>query len=213
MNGNILPQIRGIFDKLLYPLAVLFIVSRKIIRKATMIAIRPLFKNYGKNFQFDPSGQYSFPTIIVGDDVYIGPGACFSAVKGITIGNKVVIGPNVTIIGGDHNTSVVGRFMYDVKEKRENDDLPIIIDDDTWIGTGVIILKGVNVGRGAVIAAGSVVTHNVLPYAVVGGVPSKIIKFRWPLDEILMHESKIYPKEKRLSSEYLESILSTYQRN
>ena len=73
--------------------------------------------------------------------------------------------------------------------------------------TGVIILKGVHVGRGSVIAAGSVVTHGIPPYAVVGGVPTKVIRFRWSLDEILAHEAEIYPKEKRLSLEYLRSIL------
>lgn len=199
--------IRNISDFIFYLIGITIILYRKVIRKLIMVSIRPLFKSYGRNFQFDPFGQYSFSTITVGDYVYIGPGACFSAIKGISIGNKVVFGPNVTIMGGDHNTGEIGRYMYDVKNKRENDDLPIVVNDDTWIGTGVIILKGVHVGRGAVIAAGSVVTHSIPPYAVVGGVPAQVIRFRWSLDEILAHEAAIYPGEKRLSPEYLSSIL------
>ena len=60
----------------------------------------------------------------------------------------------------------------------------IIIDDDVWIGHHVTILTGVHVGQGVVIAAGAVVTKDVPPYAIVGGVPAKIIKYRFPDDMI-----------------------------
>jgi serine acetyltransferase len=55
----------------------------------------------------------------------------------------------------------------------------IVIDDDVWIGYGVTILSGVHIGQGAVVAAGAVVTKDVPPYAIVGGVPAKIIKYRF----------------------------------
>lgn len=55
----------------------------------------------------------------------------------------------------------------------------IIVSDDVWIGQGAIILSGVKVGQGAVIAAGAVVTSDVPPYAIVGGVPAKVIKYRF----------------------------------
>lgn len=55
----------------------------------------------------------------------------------------------------------------------------IIVDDDVWIGERATIMSGVHIGQGAVIAAGSVVTHDIPPYAVVGGVPAKIIKYRF----------------------------------
>jgi len=79
-------------------------------------------------------------------------------------------GSNVTIIGGDHNASVVGKFMYDyeVQEKRPEDDQDVIIEDDVWIGTGAIILKGVRLGRGSIVAAGALVRKDVLPYTIVG---------------------------------------------
>src|SRR5262249_55188027 len=141
---------------------------------------RPLFASCGVNFQFDPHGTYSFDTITVGDDVFLGSGAMLIASKSaIRIGNKVMCGPGVTMIGGDHNTSVVGRSMRDVAEKRPGDDLPVTVEDDVWIGARSTILKGVTVGRGAIVAAGAVVVSDVPPYSIVAGVPARVVKLRW----------------------------------
>ena len=157
-----------------------------------MYVLRPLFKSYGKNFIFDPSGQYSFSTISVGNDVYIGPGACLLAGdSAIEIGNKVMFGPNVTIMGGDHNFSVVGKYMFDVKEKKPGDDLPVYIHDDVWIGTGAIVLKGVTIGAGSLVAAGALVKDDVPKYAIVAGVPAKIVRMRFSNDEIAAHEQML----------------------
>ena len=60
----------------------------------------------------------------------------------------------------------------------------IEISDDVWIGTNALILSGVHIGKGAVVAAGSVVTKDVPPFAIVGGVPAKVIKYRFPDDII-----------------------------
>ncbi len=165
----------------------------------------------GKNFVFDPDGEYSFHNIEVGDDVFIGPGAVLSATESkISISNKVMFGPNVTIMGGDHNTSVVGKFMYDVKEKRPEDDQPVVIEDDVWIGTGAIILKGVKIHRGSIVAAGSVVTKDVPPYTIVAGVPAKVVKMRFDADTIIAHESILYSQEKRLTKEYFTNIFGEH---
>ncbi|PCI61308.1 MAG: acetyltransferase [Gammaproteobacteria bacterium] len=143
----------------------------------------------GNNVIFHPFDLFSYSTISINDDVYIGPGAKFSASESsITIGNKVMFGPNVTIMGGDHNISVVGCYMYDVKEKLPENDLPIVIEDDVWVGCNVVILKGVTIGRGAVVAAGSVVIKSVEPYSIVGGVPAKKISQRFTDAEIIEHE-------------------------
>lgn len=66
--------------------------------------------------------------------------------------------------------------------------MPVIIEGDNWIGANAIILKGVTVGRGAVVAAGSVVIHDVPPYSIVGGVPAKVISERFSPSEIQQHE-------------------------
>jgi acetyltransferase-like isoleucine patch superfamily enzyme len=118
----------------------------------------------------------------------------------ITIGNKVLFGPGVTIIGGDHRASDVGRFIYDVLDKKEDDDKDVVIEDDVWVGTNVTILKGVHVGRGAVVAAGAVVTKDVEPYSIVGGVPARRLSCRFSPEEIEQHEAVLYREEDRLSS-------------
>ena len=81
----------------------------KVVRRACMLGVRTLFRSCGRNVIFDPFDRFSHGTISIGDDVYIGPGAIFLASESaIVIGRKVMFGPAVTIIGGDHNTSVVG---------------------------------------------------------------------------------------------------------
>ena len=131
--------------------------------------------------------------ISVGDDTYVGPGAYISAVNTtVTIGRKVMLSPHVAIVAGDHNTSVLGRFMRDVYEKRETDDLPVVVSDDVWIGTRAIILKGVTIGRGAVVAAGAIVTRDVPPYAVVAGVPARLVHMRFDPEQIERHERELY---------------------
>lgn len=61
----------------------------------------------------------------------------------ITIGSKVKFGPDVIFVGGDHNVAVLGKYMYDVKEKLPENDLPIVVKKDVWIGARSIVLKGV----------------------------------------------------------------------
>ena len=188
---------------------ILYLFIFKLYRRLIMHLLRPLFKSHGKNFVFDPFGSYTFRTISVGDDVAISSGATFSATDStITIGNKVMFGPNVTIMGGNHNTSIVGRFIFDVHDKRPDDDLPVVIEDDVWVGTGTIILKGVRIGRGAIVAAGALVLRDVPPYSIVGGIPAKVLKFRWSSEEIMRHEDALYPAVQRLSQSEIEQLRS-----
>ena len=107
----------------------------------------------------------------------------------LIIGNYVMIGPQVSIITGDHKIDTVGKYMVNVSddEKVPENDLPVVIEDDVWIGANSTILKGVTIGEGSVVAAGSVVTKNVPAYTIVGGVPAKIIKNRFTDDELKKH--------------------------
>ncbi len=136
--------------------ALLYLFIRKAFDRIVMYVMISLFRKHGKNNIFFPTNSsFSYKNIILGNDVYIGPGANFSSITVIDIGNKIMIGPNVTILGGDHNISQIGKYMYDVEEKLPENDLPITIEDDVWIGNGAFILKGVSIRKGAVIAAGS----------------------------------------------------------
>jgi acetyltransferase-like isoleucine patch superfamily enzyme len=176
--------------------------AERFKRRFLMALYRPLFGSYGREFWFDPAGDYSFGNIFVGDNVFLGRRPFLSATRAkIVIGNKVMFGPEVSIQGGNHRTSLPGRFMADVKddEKLPENDLGVVIEDDVWIGTRAILLHGVTVGRGAIVGAGAVVTKSVPPYAIVGGVPARVLKWRWSLEEILAHETRLYPVEQRLS--------------
>ena len=159
----------------------------------------------GKNVRFGALSSIIFyKNIAMGNDVYVGPRAVFMATESrIYIGNKVLFGPHVTIIGGDHRFTDVGRYIYDVLDKLPGDDLDVHINDDVWVGANVTILKGVTINRGAVIAAGALVTKDVPPYAVMGGVPARVLRYRWDVDTILEHEMKIYDESDRFSKEDL----------
>lgn len=180
--------------------------AQRVKRRILMAVYRPLFGAHGRNFWFDPAGDYTFSHIYVGHDVSLGlRPTLVAAVSRIVIGNKVLFGPEVTIRGGNHTTSYVGRFMFDVTEveKRPEDDLGVVIEDDVWVGTRAIILHGVTIGRGAIVAAGAVVTKSVPPYAIAGGNPARLIRFRWDVETVLRHEEALYPTDKRLKCEAL----------
>ena len=121
----------------------------------------------------------------------------------LTIGNNVIFGPNPTIITGDHRINYIGKFIINTFDKLPENDVPVIIEDDVWTGANVTILKGVTIGRGSVIAAGAVVNKSCPPYSIIGGVPAKILKFRFTIKEILKHEQLLYPENERFSEEYL----------
>ena len=105
---------------------------------------------------------------------------------------------------GNHAV-ISGKFITDITEdvKPKGFDKDVIVESDVWIGCNVTLLAGVHIGRGAVIAAGSVVNKDVPPYAIVGGVPAKLIKFKWTIDEIIMHEKMLYNEEERFTRQYL----------
>lgn len=191
--------------------AQLFIFYRRVLKQIKMRLIRPAFGRYGKNFRPNPDNDYTYyRNIEVGDDVSFGGGGIFLCAKSkIIMGNKVMLGPGVTIVAGNHNTSPVGRFMTDVLEKRPEDDQDVVFEDDIWVGANVTILKGVHVGRGSIIAAGAVVTKDIPPYTIVGGLPARVIGVRFnDLETLCRHDSALYPPEKRMSAEQLQEILN-----
>jgi maltose O-acetyltransferase len=172
------------------PIATLYLFLRKCRKRIKMIILRSAFKKHGRNFIFDPEGIFSYQNIEVGNDVYIGPNAILSASASfLYIGDKVMIGPNVTVMGGDHNASQIGKYMIDIKEKLPENDQPVYIETDVWVGACATILKGVRIGRGAIVAAGALVVKDVPPYSIVGGVPARVLKMRFSESEIAEHES------------------------
>jgi acetyltransferase-like isoleucine patch superfamily enzyme len=114
-----------------------------------------------------------------------------ASVERLIIGNFVSIAPNVQfLLGGNHQINTVFSFpVYSVLyheqyDKDAESNGPITVEDEVWIGMNSIILSGVNISKGAIVAAGSVVTRSVPPYAIVGGNPARIIKYRFSEDII-----------------------------
>lgn len=102
----------------------------------------------------------------------------------LKIGHFCSIAPEVVfILNADHYTNNISTFPFKVKCLGERFEATskgdIIVEDDVWLGYGAIILSGVKIGQGAIVAAGAVVTKDVPPYAIVGGNPAKVIKYRF----------------------------------
>lgn len=117
---------------------------------------------------------------------------------------------------GNH-MMVIGKFYRTVtnEDKAQSGqvfDKDVIVEEDVWIGCNVTLLSGAHVGRGSIVAAGAVVAKSTPPYAVIGGVPAKFIKFKWTIEEILEHEAALYPEEERFSREELEKIFEEYKK-
>ena len=141
--------------------------------------------------------------VSISDSTYTGE---FCIIKYCKIGKYCSISWNVSIGGANHQIErlsnaplhrVINNYPI---EKYKSFDIGVTVGNDVWIGSGATILRGVTIGDGAVIGAGAVVTKDVPPYAVVGGVPARIIKYRfneliikglldiewwnWPIDKI-----------------------------
>lgn len=110
--------------------------------------------------------------VFLGSDVHLGrEGYYLCTGAPIIFQDHIMTGPQVMYITGNHRTDIIGLRMIDIKEDQklpENDE-PIVVEDDVWIGARAIILKGVTIGRGSIVSAGSVVTKSIPPYSVVGG--------------------------------------------
>jgi len=112
--------------------------------------------------------------IIIGDRTGISARAYFAGQGGITIGNDVIMGPNVQIFSENHNFS-----DHDINIKDQGvTKQPVAIGNNCWIGAGATILAGVTLGNGCVVAASSLVNKSFTDNAIIGGVPAKVIKSR-----------------------------------
>lgn len=152
---------------------------------------------FGKNFH---AGRgvvlWAKNKIKIGDNCYIGR---FSQIEcDSIIGNNVIMGNNIALVGKyDHNYLQIGTPIRLASQIRDEDydwhglNSKVIIEDDVWVGYGSIIISGIKIGRGSVIAAGSVVTKDVSPYSIVGGNPAKFIKKRFSDEQIIIHETVI----------------------
>jgi acetyltransferase-like isoleucine patch superfamily enzyme len=112
--------------------------------------------------------------LVIGDGTYIGPRVILGAGGGIRIGARVTFGAAVHVLAENHAFNDAGRPIQSQGVTRAG----IVVEDDVWVGNAAILLDGVTIGRGAVVGAGSVVTHDVPPGAVAVGNPARVIRQR-----------------------------------
>jgi len=110
----------------------------------------------------------------VGNDVDFAKGVLITTDGGVSIGHRVLIGYGTQILSANHVVPPAPNRIFHSGHIKK----PIRIEDDVWLGAKSIVLPGVNIGEGAVVAAGSVVTKDVPAFSYVGGVPAKVIKYR-----------------------------------
>ena len=175
--------------------------------------VRPnpsLFGHFGKNASLARPCDLKNPkNIYLYDFARIG---CRSTI--MTMGNSKFImkrgcltAEGLVVVTSNHRQHI-GQFLQGNNEDNEYKD--IIVEEDVWIGINVTLLAGAHIGRGAIIGACSVVTKEIPPYAVAVGNPAKVIKFKWSIDDILKHESMLYPQNVRFTREELEGHRKLY---
>ncbi len=125
--------------------------------------------------------------IVLGDRVQFGTDCIVYC--DAEFGNDILVAMNVSIVGrDDHRYDIVGKTIWD---SPRGDNGRVVVEDDVWIGHAAIVLSGVTIGRGSIVAAGAVVSQDVPRYSIVGGVPAKVIAKRFNNDQIKKHEALI----------------------
>ena len=180
-------------------MSLIYYFRREILRRK--------WRKKNKHNETSPANIFNIDSVFVDNNTYgnISVDNYNNSFK-LYIGSFCSIATNVMfILDADHYTSNISTFPFKVKfmgEKYEGVSKgDIIVDDDVWIGYGATVMSGVHIGQGAVVAACAVVTKDVPPYAIVGGVPAKVIKYRF---EPEMIEELLKVDYSKLSKEMIE---------
>jgi acetyltransferase-like isoleucine patch superfamily enzyme len=152
-------------------------VGENVVLEANVLVFHPETIRLGANVYIGHGAilkGYYRNEMVIGDHTWIGQGSFLHSGGGIVIGRAVGIGPAVKIITSAHedNDLEIPVLHHPLEFKR------VVIEDGSDIGIGSILLPGVRIGEGAIVGAGSVVSRDVLPYTVVGGVPARFLRRR-----------------------------------
>jgi maltose O-acetyltransferase len=136
-----------------------------------------VFKSIGKNTIIHSTAKFpaSF-NIEIGEDVIIGEHSVINGVGGVKIGKGTIFAHRIEVITANHYYD--GENLEAIPFDEKLIYKPVNIGENVWVGSHVLIAPGVNIGEGAIIGMGAVVTKDIPPFAVVGGNPAKIIKYR-----------------------------------
>ena len=144
----------------------------KLSKRARTFWAKRIVRHCGKNVNIERQAFFS-PDLSIGDNS--GVGIRCEVYGPVTIGNDVMMGPDVVVYTSGHRFDRVDITMI---EQGYTEPRPVNIGNDVWIGRRAIIMPGVTIGDGCVIGAGAVVTKDIPPYSLAGGVPAKVIKSR-----------------------------------
>lgn len=195
----------------------MFIVS-KVSRKINQYLENRKYKNLAKGCRVPIDITVSKrDNLVMMEGADLEPGALILNVHAkFIMGRFSGAGPNLTVITGNH-MSVIGKYLmqvtdddkklYDPEGKQDQD---VVLEEDVWLGSNVVLLNGVKIGRGAVIAAGSVCRNKIPPYAIVVGNPAKVVGFRFTPEQIEEHETLLYPENERIDRAQLEKNYKKY---
>ncbi len=118
---------------------------------------------------------------------------------------------NLTCVTSNHRPTVgIPSFFNNMLHINEVVKGDVIIGEDCWLGLNVILLPGANIGRGVIVGAGTLVNKKIPPYAVIAGIPAKIIGVKFTKEQVIEHERKIYDVEERMTEDELNLLFSTY---
>lgn len=153
------------------------------------------FRSVGKNFMFDiTTSSFSSWSIDIGNNVFIGKYAYIGGE--VTIGNNVMFGMGVNVLGANHIFGAKGKSVRFLVPAEGSNNKPVIIKDEVWVGANVTIVGGVEIGMGAVIGAGSVISKDIPPYTVAVGNPCHPIKLIFNDNDLFEHLALLgYKKE------------------
>jgi acetyltransferase-like isoleucine patch superfamily enzyme len=175
----------------------LVLAALRLARTALKVSGKRRFLVYGKGLHLGANVRLWAPDKLqIGDNVYIGTDTLIEC--NATIGNHCLIANRVAFLGRhDHDfrrlgfpvrfSPWIGDLAFSAAVRQEE----VVVSDDVWVGYCAILLTGITVGRGAIIAAGAVVTKDVEPYAIVAGNPARKVGERFKGDEIKRHEEAI----------------------
>ena len=178
----------------------LFRIYRLVLNRKKVFAVLGKDNKFRKGVFIDELteiGNYNY----FGDNTYI---------NNAIIGNYCSIAPNVIIGPGEHPVDKISTCVRVMEKAGVHINLlkeKVIIENDVWIGANVVILQGVHIGTGSIIAAGAVVTNDVPEYAIVGGVPAKLLKHRFSEQVIaLIKKSMWYTLDIKEASEVIKKL-------
>lgn len=159
-------------------LIYLISIPARVFRRVRVIILKQTLGRLGRGSYLYAGVEISYPRqVFIGEDVSIAPGANLGASSqgSITIGDRCAIAAGTRIVTATHDPRALPVSIVGVNKR-------VVIGTDVWIGTAAIILPGITIHDGAIIAAGAVVADDVLPDCMVGGVPARLLKKLEPLE-------------------------------